>query len=151
MAAGLPVIASDLAAHRTLIEHRQTGWMVDSAAEFREALEFLDGHFLRRVQPHILANKVQHEGSSRVGPVDNGVCVADVQVLAQVARQLVRDDGRDQRAIGSAELAGHDLDRRLVREVVVEEQDVGEACRRKLDGVCNAATNVSKRQTTVPG
>lgn len=46
MAAGLPVIASDLSAHRDIIHHRQTGWLVDSADEFREALESLEvpGH-----------------------------------------------------------------------------------------------------------
>jgi glycosyltransferase involved in cell wall biosynthesis len=46
MAAGLPVIASNLSAHRDIIQHRQTGWLVDSVAEFREALEFLEipGH-----------------------------------------------------------------------------------------------------------
>lgn len=42
MAAGLPVIASNLPAHRDIIRHRQTGWIVDSTAEFREALVFLE-------------------------------------------------------------------------------------------------------------
>lgn len=46
MAAGLPVIASNLSAHRDIIRHRQTGWLVDSADEFREALAMLEipGH-----------------------------------------------------------------------------------------------------------
>ncbi len=46
MAAGLPVIASNLSAHRDIIQHRQTGWLVDSADEFREALAMLEtpGH-----------------------------------------------------------------------------------------------------------
>lgn len=46
MAAGLPVIASELAAHRNLIKHRQSGWLVDSADEFRAALALLEnpGH-----------------------------------------------------------------------------------------------------------
>lgn len=38
MAAGLPVIASNLSAHRDIIRHRQTGWLVDSPEEFRAAL-----------------------------------------------------------------------------------------------------------------
>ncbi|MBZ0096654.1 MAG: glycosyltransferase family 4 protein, partial [Sulfuricella sp.] len=42
MAAGLPVIASNLPAHRDIIRHRQTGWLVDSADEFREALSILE-------------------------------------------------------------------------------------------------------------
>jgi len=42
MAAGLPVIASDLSAHRDIIRHRQTGWLVDSAEEFRAALALLE-------------------------------------------------------------------------------------------------------------
>jgi hypothetical protein len=42
MAAGLPVIASNLSAHRDIIRHRQTGWLVDSADEFRDALARLE-------------------------------------------------------------------------------------------------------------
>lgn len=46
MAAGLPVIASNLSAHCDIIRHRQTGWLVDSVDEFREALAMLEipGH-----------------------------------------------------------------------------------------------------------
>lgn len=42
MAAGLPVIASNLSAHRDIIRHRQTGWLVDSIEEFRVALAALE-------------------------------------------------------------------------------------------------------------
>ena len=42
MAAGLPVIASDLPAHRDLIAHRETGWLATSRASLQEALCFLD-------------------------------------------------------------------------------------------------------------
>lgn len=42
MASGLPVIASNLSAHRDIIRHRQTGWLVDSANELREALAMLE-------------------------------------------------------------------------------------------------------------
>lgn len=41
MAAGLPVIASDLPAHRDLILHGQTGWLVSSAQEFASAIAHL--------------------------------------------------------------------------------------------------------------
>jgi len=42
MAAGLPVIASNLSAHRDIIRHRQTGWLVDSPEELRAALAALE-------------------------------------------------------------------------------------------------------------
>lgn len=42
MAAGLPIIATDISAHRDFMEHSQTGWLVDSDAAFREALEYLE-------------------------------------------------------------------------------------------------------------
>lgn len=42
MAAGLPVIASDLPAHRDLIHHRETGWLVGSREELQSALCFLE-------------------------------------------------------------------------------------------------------------
>lgn len=42
MAAGLPVIASDLPAHRDLIAHGQTGWLTDSKAGLLQGLEYLE-------------------------------------------------------------------------------------------------------------
>jgi glycosyltransferase involved in cell wall biosynthesis len=42
MASGLPVIASDLAAHRDVIEHRKTGWLASSPQDFKDALENLE-------------------------------------------------------------------------------------------------------------
>ncbi|MFZ6646239.1 glycosyltransferase family 4 protein [Undibacterium sp. TJN25] len=42
MAAGLPVIASDLPAHKDLIEHQKTGWIATSRASLQSALEHLD-------------------------------------------------------------------------------------------------------------
>lgn len=42
MAAGLPVIASDLSAHRDIVRHRQTGWLAGSKEEFRTALATLE-------------------------------------------------------------------------------------------------------------
>ncbi len=42
MAAGLPIIASDIPAHNSLIQHRQTGWIANSYDSFKEALEWLN-------------------------------------------------------------------------------------------------------------
>jgi glycosyltransferase involved in cell wall biosynthesis len=42
MAAGLPIIASDLPAHQDLLIHRQTGWIADTPASLLEALDFLE-------------------------------------------------------------------------------------------------------------
>lgn len=42
MAAGLPVIASDLPAHRDLIRHGETGWLPASQSAFSDAISFLD-------------------------------------------------------------------------------------------------------------
>jgi glycosyltransferase involved in cell wall biosynthesis len=41
MAAGLPIIASDIPAHRNMIEHRETGWIVKTRKDFREALKWV--------------------------------------------------------------------------------------------------------------
>lgn len=41
MAAGLPVIASNLLAHQDLVKHRDTGWLVNSPQSFRDALQAL--------------------------------------------------------------------------------------------------------------
>ncbi len=42
MAAGLPVIASNLPAHRDFIRHRETGWLINSRKELAPALNTLD-------------------------------------------------------------------------------------------------------------
>lgn len=42
MAAGLPVIASDLPAHRDIIEHQKNGWIAISPSDFRRGLEWLE-------------------------------------------------------------------------------------------------------------
>lgn len=41
MASGLPIIASDLAAHRDIISHRQIGWIAHSRETFGEGLNYL--------------------------------------------------------------------------------------------------------------
>jgi glycosyltransferase involved in cell wall biosynthesis len=41
MAARLPIIASDIPAHRNMMEHRQTGWIVNKREDFQEGLKWL--------------------------------------------------------------------------------------------------------------
>lgn len=41
MAAKLPIIASDIPAHRNIIEHRRTGWIAKTGEDFKEGLEWL--------------------------------------------------------------------------------------------------------------
>lgn len=42
MASGLPVIASNLPAHRDIIHHRQTGWLAETQEDFGEALHYME-------------------------------------------------------------------------------------------------------------
>jgi len=42
MAAGLPVLASDLPAHRDMVQHRQTGWLATSPTDLGQALTWLE-------------------------------------------------------------------------------------------------------------
>ena len=42
MAAGLPVLASDLPAHRDMVQHRQTGWLAPARHELVEGLDWLE-------------------------------------------------------------------------------------------------------------
>src|SRR6185369_2871402 len=42
MAAGLPVLASDLPAHRDIVQHRLTGWLAGSPHELAQGLDWLD-------------------------------------------------------------------------------------------------------------
>lgn len=42
MAAGLPVLASDLPAHRDMVQHRQTGWLAASRDELNQGLDWLE-------------------------------------------------------------------------------------------------------------
>jgi glycosyltransferase involved in cell wall biosynthesis len=42
MAAGLPIIATRLPAHEDLLRHRETGWLVNDAAEFEDAVRTLE-------------------------------------------------------------------------------------------------------------
>lgn len=42
LAAGLPVLASDLPAHRDMLQHRQTGWLAASRDELEQGLDWLE-------------------------------------------------------------------------------------------------------------
>jgi hypothetical protein len=42
MAAGLPVLASDLPAHRDMVQHRQTGWLAATRDELCQGLDWLE-------------------------------------------------------------------------------------------------------------
>lgn len=42
MAAGLPVLASDLPAHRDMLQHRQTGWLAATRDELCQGLDWLE-------------------------------------------------------------------------------------------------------------
>ena len=41
MAAGIPVIASDLAAHRDVVIHKKTGWIVTASEDLKQAIDFM--------------------------------------------------------------------------------------------------------------
>jgi hypothetical protein len=43
MAAGLPIIATDLPAHRDFVQHRETGWLVQDRSQMEEAFAALEG------------------------------------------------------------------------------------------------------------
>jgi glycosyltransferase involved in cell wall biosynthesis len=42
MAAGLPVIASDLPAHLDIVQHQKTGWIAATSDDLRQGLDWLD-------------------------------------------------------------------------------------------------------------
>jgi glycosyltransferase involved in cell wall biosynthesis len=42
MAAGLPVLASEMPAHRDIVQHRTTGWLAGTSDELRQGLVWLD-------------------------------------------------------------------------------------------------------------
>jgi glycosyltransferase involved in cell wall biosynthesis len=42
MAAGLPIIASDLAAHRDFLTHNETGWLVKRREDLAAGLSYLE-------------------------------------------------------------------------------------------------------------
>ena len=42
MAAGLPIVASDVPAHRDFIRHKETGWLTKTKYETLDGLEWLE-------------------------------------------------------------------------------------------------------------
>ncbi len=42
MAAGLPIIASDMPAHRDVVRHRDNGWIVSNAEDLKEAITYFN-------------------------------------------------------------------------------------------------------------
>lgn len=44
MAARIPILASDIPAHRNLIQHQETGWLTDSRQDFLDGLRWLSDH-----------------------------------------------------------------------------------------------------------
>jgi glycosyltransferase involved in cell wall biosynthesis len=42
MAAGMPVLASDLPAHRDMVQHRVTGWLAANREELCKGLDWLE-------------------------------------------------------------------------------------------------------------
>jgi glycosyltransferase involved in cell wall biosynthesis len=42
MAAGLPVLTSDLPAHRDMVQHQQTGWLAKSPQDLAQGLAWLE-------------------------------------------------------------------------------------------------------------
>lgn len=48
MASGLPILATDLAAHGDFLEHGQTGWLCSDQASFKEGISSLSGPEMNR-------------------------------------------------------------------------------------------------------
>jgi glycosyltransferase involved in cell wall biosynthesis len=42
MAAGLPIIASDMPAHRDIVKHQETGWIVSTPQDLKDAISFFN-------------------------------------------------------------------------------------------------------------
>jgi hypothetical protein len=59
MASGLPVIASDLPAHRDIIQHHQTGWLASSRADFAQALTHLEQSEQNRIMGETAKKRVK--------------------------------------------------------------------------------------------
>lgn len=81
MASGLPIIASDIPAHRDLVEHGVSGWLVNGADDFEAALSALSaGDTNRRAGEAARGWVMEHVGSWR----DCAACyVAAYQDLLQ--------------------------------------------------------------------
>jgi glycosyltransferase involved in cell wall biosynthesis len=63
MAAGLPVVASDIPAHRDIIHHQKTGWIVSSADALKEAINSLSAFETN----HIIGNAARLWTKKHIG------------------------------------------------------------------------------------
>jgi glycosyltransferase involved in cell wall biosynthesis len=70
MAAGLPIIASRLPAHDSLVQHRRTGWLCDESSDIPAALAFLENPTINRTAGELARSWV----GSEIGTWDD--CVA---------------------------------------------------------------------------
>ncbi|MCC7256444.1 MAG: glycosyltransferase family 4 protein [Dokdonella sp.] len=80
MAAGLPILASRIAAHEDLLQHESTGWLCGSADDFAAALDALDEDALGRK----VGQRAHDFVRTRVGTWDD--CAAR---YADIHRELV--------------------------------------------------------------
>lgn len=67
MAAGLPVIASRLAAHEDFVHHRETGWLCGNVDELREGINALDDEDLN----HAIGLRARAWAQANVGTWDD--------------------------------------------------------------------------------
>lgn len=75
MAAGLPIIASDLPAHRDFVHHRETGWLVPAQQELEHALATLED----MKQNHAIGEAARHWIKQTIGDWDD--CAARYAAL----------------------------------------------------------------------
>lgn len=67
MAAGLPVLASDLPAHRDMVQHRQTGWLAKSPKDLAQGLAWLE----QPIQNRLAAQAARQWVKEAVGTWDD--------------------------------------------------------------------------------
>lgn len=67
MAAGLPIIASDLPGHRDIVQHKQTGWIASTQISFKEGLLSLE----QSAQNKILGDAARHAVKHTIGTWDD--------------------------------------------------------------------------------
>ncbi|MBX3725706.1 MAG: glycosyltransferase family 4 protein [Xanthomonadales bacterium] len=83
MAAGLPIIASGIAAHRDLLRHGETGWLCERAEALAPALEALE----QRERNHAIGVAAQEWVKAQIGTWDD--CAA--RYVALYRELLARD------------------------------------------------------------
>jgi glycosyltransferase involved in cell wall biosynthesis len=75
MAAGLPIIASDLPAHRDFLQHKQTGWLAKSREDFSQALTYME----QAEHNHVIGAAAQLWARQNIGTWDD--CAARYAAL----------------------------------------------------------------------